>query len=135
MSDKFFIDTNIILYAISTVDDKKYSIAKPLVLGGQATISVQVINECSVNLLKKMKFTEHQIEKFIDSSYSRYHVVNLDKNIFIQASHLREKYFLSYYDSIIVSTALISNCSILYSEDMQHNILIENKLRIINPFI
>ncbi|BAY67477.1 hypothetical protein NIES23_02510 [Trichormus variabilis NIES-23] len=34
-----------------------------------------------------------------------------------------------------VSTALLSECSIIYSEDMQHNQLIENKLKIINPFV
>lgn len=48
MQDNVFIDTNIILYAISTKDINKHSIAKPIILGN-ATISAQVINESSVN--------------------------------------------------------------------------------------
>ncbi len=45
------------------------------------------------------------------------------------------RYGYSYWDSLIIATALQNDCSILYSEDMQHNQLIEGKLRIINPLI
>jgi len=133
MHDKIFIDTNIILYAISTQDENKRSIAAPIVLSN-ATISAQVINEVSVNLLKKMKLREDTIKKFIDSSYHRYNVVELTRNVFMRASELREGYNFSYYDSIIVSAAIIANCTILYSEDMQHELIVENRLQIINPF-
>ena len=133
MHDKVFIDTNIILYAISTQDAYKRSIAAPIVLA-DATISAQVINEASVNLLKKLKFTEEMIQKFIDSSYHRYNVIELTRNVFVRASELRESYNFSYYDSIIVSAAIIANCTILYSEDMQHELIVENRLQIINPF-
>ncbi|WP_207797720.1 PIN domain-containing protein [Aliarcobacter cryaerophilus] len=74
------------------------------------------------------------IQKFVDSSYHRYNVVELTRNVFIRASELREKYNFSYYDSIIVSAAIIANCNILYSEDMQHELIVENRLQIINPF-
>lgn len=133
MHDKVFIDTNIILYAISTQDTDKRSIATPIILG-DATISAQVINEVSVNLIKKLKFNENMIQKFVDSSYHRYNVVELTRNVFIRASELRENYNFSYYDSIIVSAAIIANCNILYSEDMQHELIVENRLQIINPF-
>ena len=133
MHDKVFIDTNIILYAISTQDAYKRSIATPIVLA-DATISAQVINEASINLLKKLKFNEEMIQKFVDSSYHRYNVVELTRNVFIRASELREKYNFSYYDSIIVSAAIIANCTVLYSEDMQHELIVENRLQIINPF-
>ena len=133
MHDKVFIDTNIILYAISTQDVDKRSIAMPIILS-DATISAQVINEVSVNLLKKLKFNENMVQKFVDSSYHRYNVVELTRNVFIRASELRENYNFSYYDSIIVSAAIIANCNILYSEDMQHELIVENRLQIINPF-
>ncbi|APB35038.1 Putative nucleic-acid-binding protein, contains pilt domain [Gloeomargarita lithophora Alchichica-D10] len=45
------------------------------------------------------------------------------------------RYGYSYWDSLIIATALQSNCNILYSEDMQHDQLIEGKLRIINPLL
>jgi len=133
MQDKIFLDTNIILYAISTKDEIKHAIAKPIVLS-DATISSQVINEASSNCLKKLKFTEDMIEKFIDSSYNRYKVVEFSHKLFLKASSLRLKYNFSYYDSAIVAAALISNSTILYSEDMQHNLVVDDRLTIINPF-
>jgi predicted nucleic acid-binding protein len=109
-------------------------VAKKLVLD-DASISVQVINEVSVNLLKKLNLTEIQIEKFINSCFIHYDIINLSKEIFITASKLRIKYSISYYDSIIVSAALENNCTVLYSEDMQHEQIVENSLIIMNPFV
>jgi len=48
---------------------------------------------------------------------------------------LIEKYKLSFYDALIVNAALQNQCCKLYSEDMQHSQIIENRLTIINPFI
>ncbi len=96
---------------------------------------MQVINEVSVNLLRKLKLNETQVKDFISSCYSRYTVINLSKNIFSRASDLRLEYAISYFDSIIAATALKNNCTKLYSEDMQHGQVIEKTLKIINPFI
>ncbi|HNZ27311.1 MAG TPA: PIN domain-containing protein [Spirochaetota bacterium] len=59
-------------------------------------------------------------------------IVKFNLDTIINAIHISNKYKYSYYDSLIISTALENNCNILYSEDLQHNQLIENKLRIIN---
>ena len=48
---------------------------------------------------------------------------------------IAEKYRYSYYDSVIIAAALESSCTLLYSEDMQHQQIIEGKLQIINPFL
>jgi len=48
---------------------------------------------------------------------------------------LVRKYNFQIFDALIVCSALDANCSILYSEDMQHNMKIENKLSIVNPFL
>jgi len=55
------------------------------------------------------------------------------KTVF-SAWKLREKYKYSYWDSLILASALESSCSIIYSEDMQHGQVIEDNLKIINPF-
>jgi len=47
---------------------------------------------------------------------------------------IRKKYAFSYWDCLIVSSALENQCDILFTEDLQHNQVIENHLRIINPF-
>jgi len=131
--DKVFLDTNILLYAFSTKDEKKHALAKNLVLS-DAVISAQVINEVTVNLLKKFTFDEDQVQRFLESSYSRYEVTELTHEVFSNASNLRKNYLFSYYDSIIVSAALLSGCTILYSEDMHHELIVEKQLKIINPF-
>ena len=134
MRDRVFLDTNILLYAFSVQDEKKHEIAKALVLS-EAVISVQVINEVTVNLLKKFNFTEDQVQSFIESSYDRYEIAGLTNEVFSKASNLRKSYLLSYYDSVIVAASLVEDCNILYSEDMQHGMLVDNRLKIINPFI
>ena len=47
---------------------------------------------------------------------------------------LKKQYNLSYWDSLIVASAMENNCDILYSEDMQDRQTLEDKLKIINPF-
>ena len=133
MRDSTFLDSNIFLYAFSTKDLAKQKIAASLVVK-PITISTQVINEVSSNLIKKLKCTNNDIAEFVEDCYLRYNVVDFTKNIFIKASTLRENYHFSYYDSLIVSSALLSHCSTLYSEDMQHGLVIEEQLTIINPF-
>jgi predicted nucleic acid-binding protein len=47
---------------------------------------------------------------------------------------LAEKYQLPVYDAMIVSAALIAGCTTLWSEDMHNGLLIEDRLRVVNPF-
>lgn len=51
------------------------------------------------------------------------------------ALDISKRYQYSYYDSHIIAAALENNCSLLYSEDMQHGQEIEGKLKIVNPFL
>ena len=132
MKDKIFIDSNIFLYAFSDKDISKQGISAEIVKQSH-TISTQVVNEVSNNMIKKLNFSNKEIEKFISSCYMQYNIVDFSKEIFIKASIIRDKYNISYYDSLILSSAINSKCDFLYSEDMQHNQKIE-KLTIINPF-
>jgi len=134
-SPSCFIDTNIWLYAfIDSQDKNKHAVANQIVQKNKVVISTQVINEICVNLLKKAQFLEQDIQAIILSFYGHYPVAEIDRDVLINASELRTRYSLSFWDSIIVATALLSGCEILYSEDMQHNLQINNKLIIQNPF-
>jgi predicted nucleic acid-binding protein len=94
-----------------------------------AAISVQVINEVTVNLLKKFNFNEEQVQQFLQSSYNRYEISELNYETFSKASNVRKNHLLSYYDSVIIAAALLSNCTTLYSEDMHHELIIEKQLK------
>ena len=61
-------------------------------------------------------------------------IVSFSLTTQIRAIKIKEEYKLQFYDSLIIATALENNCNILYSEDMHHGQIIENSLKIINPF-
>ena len=136
-----FIDTNIWLYRLfddqrieANERERKRNIAISITEKSNLIISTQVINEISVNLIKKAKFDENQIKTVIQSLYNRCQVVEFDLNILESAADLRTQYNLSFWDSLIVACALAANASILYSEDMQNGLVITKQLNIINPF-
>lgn len=130
-----FVDTNIWLYALLDMqEEKKRMAAAQIIAQAPLVISTQVINEVCRNLLKSGHFTEAEITEFIASAYNRCRVVELTKDTLLQASALRMRYAFSFWDSMIIASALAANVSFVYSEDMQDQLLVENQLRIVNPF-
>lgn len=132
MPDKSFIDSNIFLYAFSDKDPRKQH-AAALIIKEKASVSAQVINEVSRNMLKKLGLDDSDVMAFIESCYRRYTVVSLDRLVFLRAASMRQNVELSYYDSLIVAAALEGGCRFLYSEDMHHGQVIES-VEIVNPF-
>lgn len=132
---KIFADTNILVYSQRNDDTVKRDIALKLIDDYYITISTQSLNElCSV-LLRKYKVEPNEIFKII------YMLSELSNEIFIvnrltilSAVKIHEIYKYSYYDSLIIASALECNCNYLLSEDMNDGQIIENKLKIINPF-
>jgi len=131
-----FIDTNIWLYAFIESDDAaKSAIARTLIWRSEPVVSTQVINEVCLNLLKRANFSEDQISQLIESFYEKCLVVELTKQVLLLASQLRQRYSLSFWDSTIVAAALSVGVPVLYSEDMQHGLIVEEYLQIQNPFV
>lgn len=130
-----FVDSNIWLYAFNRRQDEvKHQIAKAVVAEPGLLVSTQVINEVCKNLLQKASFSEAQISKVVAAFYKRCQVTYLSKENLLQASALRSQYQLSFWDSLICAAALNSRATILYSEDMQDGLIIENRLIVTNPF-
>jgi predicted nucleic acid-binding protein len=130
-----FVDTNIWLYAFIESDDPaKSAAARGLIAEIEPIVSVQVVNEVCVNLLRRAAFSEDQIGRLISSFYQRYVVVELGQPVMMEASRLRSRYSLSFWDSMIVAAALQAGASVLYSEDMQHGWQLEEQLRVLDPF-
>lgn len=131
-----FIDSNIWLYAlIQSQDEKKHIIANQLTRTENIVISTQVINEVCTNLLKKTDFSESQIRDLITGFYQSCTVVQFQSVILTQASELRKSYAFSFWDSLIVASALSVQATCLISEDMQHGLIVDNTLEITNPFL
>jgi predicted nucleic acid-binding protein len=131
-----FIDTNIWLYAfISGQDPVKQQQAVACIRGtAHIFLSTQVINEVCTNLLRKEKKSEQELRDVIEDFYTLYRVIEIDQAQLLHASQVREQYALSYWDGVIVASALRSAAPILYSEDMQGGLRIDQRLEIVNPF-
>lgn len=129
-----FIDTNIWLYALlDTGEGEKSETAKALTKASEALVSTQVISEVCTNLIKKAGMPESEIRKFIEGMYASHRVAEIEMNVFLTASELRDEYSLSFWDSMIVAAAFIAGAETLYSEDMQDGLVIRESLHIINP--
>jgi len=111
-----FVDTNIWLYSFNESQDKKKSlIAKSIVSGNDIIISTQIINEISVNLLRKANFSEKQIQELIHSLYKKFTVLELSPDILIKVSKIRHAFSFSFWDSVVASCAIDSEADYLLS--------------------
>ena len=142
MTAKAFIDTNLYIYALiesPNAEDAPKRIAAAsffeVLLKSQTLItSVQVLNELHSNLIKKFKLDDSTAFQIIEQNIIPITLVkSLNYQTYQKAYQLRTQYSVSYWDSLIIASALENDCSTLYSEDMQHQLIIENKLCIINP--
>ncbi|STZ56005.1 Predicted nucleic-acid-binding protein, contains PIN domain [Moraxella lacunata] len=130
--NRYFMDSNILLYSIG--NDDKQPIAEKLSRNPNAVISTQVLNEfCNVVFRKKL-MTDDELLSSIRFFKKYFIIIDLNSDFVVDALHIKKRYQYSYWDSLIIATALYVNTPILYSEDMHHNHIIENKLTIINPF-
>ena len=131
-----FVDTNIWLYAfIEGEAPEKTNKSRQIILDCEPIVSPQIVNKVCVNLIKKAGFDEEHIRQLIDAFYEKYEVVDLDQSTLLVASQLRQKYSLSFWDSLVIASALQAQVDTLYSEDIQHDLIIEDSLKIINPLL
>jgi len=137
MPDNAFIDSNIFVYAaFKDASEPKCKFASAFIqkFPGDITISVQVLNEF-YNVLLKKKVKDIIIQQMLLNVMDDVRCVNLTADTVKSAWFLRGKYGYSYYDTLILASALESDCNVLFSEDFQHGQTIEGKMSIINPFI
>ncbi len=133
--NKVFLDTNIWVYLYS--NDKKSKTATDIIekFYDDIFISTQNLNELYAVLTKKKITSNETASEIINDLTDNFDLVLIEKNTILQAIKLQEKYKLQYFDSLLLSSALENDCTIFYSEDMQHKLMIENRLKIINPFV
>ena len=135
MSDKFFIDSNVLIYAYSYSEpDKNEKAWEILKEKDRVIISTQVIGEFVNALFKKHKVERSLISEAVNNLMKIFELKLIYDETITKALFIFKRYKYSYYDSLILVTALENNCSILYSEDMQGGQIIEGKLKIVNPF-
>ena len=127
-----FIDTNVLLYLLSDDGKKADRAEETLVDGG--IISVQVLNEFASVATRKVKMTIEEIREVLTAIRAACKIVPLTEASHDKGLEIADRYGLSIYDAMIVASALIAECKILLSEDMQDGQVFEKCLKIKNPF-
>lgn len=127
-----FLDTNAVLYLMH--EDNRKSDRIENLLRQSPTISVQVLNETANVLRRKFSWPYDDIDEFLSMVRMLTTVVPLDEAVHTTGLAVAARYQLSIYDAMIVAAALLSDCEVLYSEDMQDGLRIDEDLRIVNPF-
>jgi predicted nucleic acid-binding protein len=126
-----FFDTNILVYTV-TKDPRKTRAREALSWGG--VVSAQILNEFANVAHKKLRHGWREIEQAIDDFVEAFdQVLALTLDTHRQAQVLARDHGLSFYDALIVASALEAGCDTLYSEDMQHGRVFRG-LTIRNPF-
>ncbi|MEZ5536187.1 MAG: PIN domain-containing protein [Thiolinea sp.] len=138
MSDKVFFDTNVLVYAYDDKEPAKRVIAQNLFQDyarqGNLVISTQVLQELYVTLTRvgKQKLPPEQAETVVNY-FADLPLVQIDKAIIAAAIQRHQTMPFSFWDSLIVESAMTAGCGQLFSEDMQAGLKIR-QLTIINPF-
>ena len=128
-----FLDSNVVVYAFTT--DARASKAQQLLERG-CLINVQILNEFSNVARRKLKMSWTELSDALDdirvlcptiaSVTLDTHAVGLQR---------AQRYGLSVFDGLVVAAALEAGCTTLWSEDMHHGLVIDERLKILNPFV
>jgi len=136
MSDRCFIDSNIFLYTIDNSDVEKQKAAIQFLIqlsrNEEIILSTQVAKEFSNIALRKLKFSSIALSEFLEELKS-YVVSDVSINTIQEGLKIRTRFEYSFYDSLLLASALENNCNFFYSEDLKHGQSIDG-LQIINPF-
>jgi predicted nucleic acid-binding protein len=123
MSDRYFVDTNILMYAHDRAAGAKHLRAKALVEqlweSRSGAVSTQVLQELAVNLRRKAKKPlDARATRDVISDYLAWQVVVNGSDSILEALELETRYQLSFWDALVVHAAQVAGAEILYSEDL-----------------
>jgi len=134
-----FVDTNILVYAHTPNEGRKYSIAKSLVddlwLSHRGVLSTQVFQEFCVVLTQKMR-PPRSVTETVEraQNFLSWRTITVSAELAISALEFSSSHKLSYWDALIIGAAHSAQCSILFSEDLNNGQRF-GSLRVVNPFL
>ncbi|MDR2542319.1 MAG: PIN domain-containing protein [Treponema sp.] len=134
MSEKVFIDTNILIYLYSEDEAEKQDISKKVFDKYACVISTQVLNEFCNVCIGKLNQSVEDVESAIDEIIKQCTVSLLEKHNIKQALQIHKRYGYKYFDSLIIASAISSDCKYLITEDLADGQILDDKLKIINIY-
>jgi predicted nucleic acid-binding protein len=135
---KFFVDTNILIYAYDRAAGVKHERARQLVerlwTSGEGLLSTQVLQELCVNLRRKVArpLPLEEIRQLVQDYLSWEVVVNAPESA-IDALEIEVRYKISFWDALVLQAAETSGAAILYSEDLAAGRY--GSVQVVNPLV
>ena len=139
MSDKYFVDTNILVYAHDRSAGAKHDRARTLIeqlwQSGNGVLSTLVLQELCLNFRRKSNppLQIEETRRLLQDYLSWEIVVNSPESV-LQALEIEDRYKTSFWDALILHAAEISGAAVLYSEDFSANQKY-GSVRVVNPFV
>jgi predicted nucleic acid-binding protein len=136
MSDRTFIDTNVLVYADDFADpakrDQARQLIRQLVHERRGVLSMQVLQEYFAASTRKLRMSALDARERV-AIYAQFEVVKLEPSDLFHAIDLHRRHRISIWDSLIVRAAILAGCQTIASEDLQDGFQIDN-VRLVNPF-
>ena len=123
MAQKYFVDTNILIYAHDRSAGVKHDRARELIerlwTSGEGVLSTQVLQELCINLRRKVArpLPIEEVRRLIQDYLSWEIIVNTPESV-LQALDIEVRYKISFWDALVLQAAEISGAAVLYSEDL-----------------
>jgi len=140
MSDRFFLDTNIFVYSFDASAPKKAQRAAQLIRQAIQTrngiVSYQIVQEFLSVALRRFAqpMSYADAEQYLTTTFRPLLSVHSSQALYGDALRIAAKFKLSWYDSLVIASAIEGQCDVLYSEDLQHEQRFGD-LRVVNPFL
>ena len=135
MNDRAFLDTNILIYFYSEDDEYKRNTAYHTLNSHDCVTNIQALNESCNVWFKKYNWDAKKIEAHLNNiELVCDEVLSIHRNTINEALVLKDRYGYSYYDCLMLASALDGYCRIIYTEDMSDGQIINDTLKIVNPF-
>ncbi|MDR1019338.1 MAG: PIN domain-containing protein [Synergistaceae bacterium] len=133
-ADRAFLDTNLFVYLYSETDSVKRERVLAAINTFDRVVSTQVLNEFCGVALRKLRHPVQAVKNALGEICETCRLAAIDETIIMKALDVHERYGYSYYDSLIIASALEQKCRYLLSEDMNDGQVIEGYLTIKNIF-
>jgi predicted nucleic acid-binding protein len=128
-----FIDSNVVLYSLSTDEPKQRRALELLASGG--LISTQVLGEVANVMRRKLGYDLPAIRDVLLRLIADCRLHPLSAATVLRALDIAQRFGFSYYDSLIVAAAQEAGSDTVYSEDLQHGQVVGPGLTVVNPFL
>jgi len=134
MSGRAFLDSNILVYLHSFDEQQKQRVSMEVISHYQCCTSVQALNEFCYVGIRKQRRKRREIELALERIEGFCQISSVTIETLAHALRLHEVYGYNFYDCLMLASAIEAECTEIITEDMADGQVIEQRLKIVNPY-